>query len=103
MVSPEQINDLKSRVAKLTTSIDIEQRRIELENEQERTEEPNFWDNPDEARKQLKKVADIKAVIEEWERVSRAVEDLALIPDFVAEGVLTEAEAEEQIINGFLK
>ena len=98
MVSAEQINDLKGRCTKLETSIDIEQRRIELENEQERTEEPNFWDNPDEARKQLKKVADIKAVIEEWERVSRAVEDLALIPDFVAEGVLTEAEAEEQYI-----
>ena len=41
-------------------------------------------------------MADIRSVIEEWEQLSRAVEDLALIPDFVAEGVLSEAEAEEQ-------
>lgn len=96
MVSQEQINDLRERVAKLETAIDIEQRRIDLQNEQERTEEPTFWDNPEEARKQLKKVADIRAVIEEWEGMSRMVADLELLPDFVAEGVLSEVEAEEQ-------
>ena len=96
MVSTEQINDLKARVAKLSTSIDVEQRRIDLQNEQERTEEPSFWDNPDEARKQLKKVADIKAVIDDFEATQRMVSDLDLVPDFVAEGVLSEVEAEEQ-------
>ncbi|MBR5132791.1 MAG: peptide chain release factor 2 [Alistipes sp.] len=96
MVNIDQINELKGRVAKLEQSIDIEQRRIDLRNEQERTEEPNFWDNPDEARKQLKKVADIKAVIEDWEAALRMVDDLDLVTDFVAEGVITEAEAEAQ-------
>lgn len=96
MVNTDQINDLKARVAKLSVSIDIEQRRIDLQNEQERTEEPTFWDNPDEARKQLKKVADIKSVIEEWEAAVRMADDLDLVTDFVAEGVITEAEAEEQ-------
>ena len=96
MVNIDQINELKGRVAKLEQSIDIEQRRIDLSNEQERTEEPNFWDNPDEARKQLKKVADIKSIIEEWEAAVRMADDLDLVPDFVAEGVLSEAEAEAQ-------
>ena len=96
MVSTDQINDLKARVAKLSASIDVEQRRIDLQNEQERTEEPNFWDNPDEARKQLKKVADIKAAIDDYESGVRTVNDLELLPDFVTEGVLTEAEAEAQ-------
>ena len=96
MVLIEQINDLRARVDKLEMSIDIEQRRIDLRNEQERTEEPNFWDNPDEARKQLKGVADIKSTIDEWEAARRTVTDLELLPDFVAEGVLTEEEAEAQ-------
>ena len=98
MVSIDQINELKARVAKLSASIGVEQRRIDLQNEQERTEEPNFWDNPDEARKQLKKVADIKAVIEEWEAAVRMADDLDLVPDFVSEGVLSEAEADEQYL-----
>lgn len=85
-----------ARVVKLEQSINIEQRRIDLCNEQERTEEPTFWDNPDEARKQLKKVADIKSVIEEWESAQRVVGDLELVADFVAEGAMSEAEAEVQ-------
>ena len=96
MVSTEQINELKGRVAKLELSIDIEQRRIDLQNEQERTEEPNFWDDPDAARKQLKRVADIRAVIDGYEVAARTVADLDLVPDFVTEGVITEEEAEEQ-------
>lgn len=96
MVLLEQISALRARIEKLYTSIDVEQRRIDLQNEQERTEEPNFWDDPDQARKQLKKVADIKSVIEEWEGAQRMVTDLDLVPDFVAEGVITEVEAEEQ-------
>ena len=96
MVSTEQINELKARVAKLELSIDIEQRRIDLQNEQERTEEPNFWDDPDAARKQLKRVADIRAVIDGYEAAARTVADLDLVPDFVTEGVITEEEAAEQ-------
>lgn len=96
MVTQEQINDLEARAAKLAEAINIEQREIDLRNEQERTEEPNFWDNPDKARQQLKKVADIKAVLDDYAVMCRAVEDLALIPDFVAEGVISEEEAEAQ-------
>lgn len=96
MITLEQINDARQRVEKLAASIDIEQRCIDLQNEQERTREPNFWDDPEAARKQLKKVADIKTVIDDYEAVRRAVDDLLLVPDFVAEGVLSEEEAEQQ-------
>ena len=98
MVTQEQINGLKARAAKLGESIDVEQRQIELQNEQERTEESNFWDNPDEARKQLKKVADIKAVLDEYAAVCRMVDDVELIPDFVADGAIGEDEAEAQYL-----
>lgn len=96
MITQEQINDIRQRVERLAHSIDIEQRHIDLQNEQERTEEPNFWDDPEAARKQLKKVADIKALLDDYASLRRAADDLLLVADFVAEGVLTEAEAEEQ-------
>ena len=98
MVSAEQISELNERVDKLATSIDVEQREIDLRNEQEKTEVPNFWDNPDEARKQLKRVADIKALLDEYGVVRSAVADLSLIPDFVVEGVMDEQEAEAQYL-----
>ena len=75
---------------------DIEQRRIDLQNEEEKTQVPGFWDNPDKAREQLRRVAGIKSWIDEYDAVVKEVEDLQLMPDFVKEGVVTEQELDEQ-------
>ena len=61
-----------------------------------KTQEPDFWENPDKAREQLRKVAGIKAWVEDYDAVCKEVEDLQLMPDFVKEGVVTEAELDEQ-------
>ena len=74
----------------------IEQRRIDLQNEQERTEEPDFWNDAEAARRQLKKVADIKSWIDDFEAVRKGVEDLQLLPDFVAAGVMSEEEIDAE-------
>jgi hypothetical protein len=43
MVSDEQIKSLTERLATLARCLNIEQRRIDLANEEEKTQEPNFW------------------------------------------------------------
>ena len=72
--------------------MDIDQKRIDLRNEEEKTQEPNFWDNPDKAREQLRKVAGIKAWVEDYDAIRKDAEDLQLMPDFVKEGVVSEEE-----------
>ncbi len=74
--------------------LDIDSKRIELQNEEEKTQEPNFWDDADAARIQLQRVASIKSWIEEFDRVSKGAEDLSLMPDFVKEGLSSEEEFE---------
>ncbi len=92
MIQPDQIKSLVARREELARCLEIEQRRIDLKNEEEKTQEPDFWEHPDRAREQLKKVASIKAWVEEYDRVATAVEDLELMPDFVKEGVMSEQE-----------
>ena len=75
---------------------DIDQRRIDLQNEEEKTQVPGFWDDPDKAREQLRRVAGIKSWVEEYDAVVKEVEDLQLMPDFVKEGVVSEQELDEQ-------
>ncbi len=94
MISPEQIREMEERRAALERCLDIEQRRIDLRNEEERTQEPDFWDDPAKAREQLRKVASIKAWVEDYDAVRRNVEDLQLMPDFLKEGVVSEEEIE---------
>ncbi|MFI3317123.1 MAG: peptide chain release factor 2 [Rikenellaceae bacterium] len=92
MVSIEQIKDIEARCAELERCLDIEAKRIELQNEQERTQEPNFWNDADTARKQLQKVASIKGWIEDFDNTSKEAEDLTIMGEFVREGVATEQE-----------
>ncbi len=92
MVTAEQIKDISERLSELERCLAIEQKRIELTNEEERTQEPNFWDDADAARKQLQKVAGVKSWIESFDAVAKECEDLTLMPDFVREQLATEEE-----------
>lgn len=53
---------------------------------------PDFWEHPKEAQVQMKKIKDLKAWIEGYEDVERAVDDLEVAFDFVKEGDMDEAE-----------
>ena len=44
----------------------------------------------------MRRVAGIKAWVEEYDAVVKEVEDLRLMPEFVKEGVVTEQELDEQ-------
>ncbi len=95
MILAEQIRELTERTAQLERYLDIEQKRIDLRNEEEKTQDPDFWSDPDRARKQLQKVASIKSWVEEYDAIRKDVEDLELMPDFVKEGVMTEREMDD--------
>ncbi len=92
MVSTEQIKEIEERCTYLESCLKIDSRRIELENEEERTQEPNFWDDATAARVQLQKVASIKSWIEEFDTAAKEVEDLGLMGEFVREGVASDEE-----------
>ncbi|WP_295939206.1 peptide chain release factor 2 [uncultured Alistipes sp.] len=94
MILADQIKELEQRREALEACLYIDQKRIDLRNEEEKTQEPDFWENPDKAREQLRKVAAIKTWVEDYDAVAKDVEDLELMPDFVKEGVVSEQEME---------
>ena len=75
---------------------DIDQRRIDLQNEEEKTQVPGFWDDPDKAREQLGREAGIKGWVEEYDAVVKEDEELQLMHDLVKEGDVSEQELDEQ-------
>ncbi|MBQ1204477.1 MAG: peptide chain release factor 2 [Alistipes sp.] len=95
MIQPEQLKALETRREALERCLQIDQKRIDLRNEEEKTQEPDFWEQPDRAREQLRKVAAIKQWVEQYDRIAKEVEDLLLMPDFIREGVISEEEMEE--------
>ncbi len=61
-----------------------------------RTQAPGFWDDPNEAEKQMKKLKDLKAWVTDYEDVESRIEDLKVLFDFLKEGEASQEEIDEQ-------
>ena len=55
---------------------------------------PDFWDSPEKAQEQLRKVAGIKSWVESFDEVKKSVDEVELMPEFIEEGLASEEEAE---------
>ena len=49
MISNDHINKLLERLSELKTYLKIDKKKIEISNEEEKTANPDFWNNPKEA------------------------------------------------------
>jgi len=75
---------------------DIDNKKIELEEEELKTHDPSFWENPKEAEAQMKVIRGIKQWTEAFKEVDQAVEDLLVLFDFQQSGDATPEEVDEQ-------
>ncbi|NJK98552.1 MAG: PCRF domain-containing protein, partial [Bacteroidales bacterium] len=75
---------------------DIDRKLIQLEEEEEKTKDPKFWDDPKAAEKQLKQVASIKEWITAYNQVTSALDDLNVVLDFFKEGEAGEEDVDLQ-------
>ena len=56
MITADQLKELTDRVEKLRQYLNIEDKIMQLKEEEIRTQTPDFWDNPKAAEEQMKKV-----------------------------------------------
>ncbi len=94
MITIEQLKDLLEREEALKRYLDIDQKRIQIEEEEIRTQVPGFWDDPKTAEAQLKKVKNLKRWVEGYEIVHSAVEELQLAFDFFKDEIVSEQDVD---------
>ncbi|MCK5536380.1 MAG: PCRF domain-containing protein, partial [Bacteroidales bacterium] len=75
---------------------DIDAKLIELENELEKTQAPDFWSNSNAAEEQMRKINSIKKWTNAYADVKEAVDDLKVLFEFLESGDAEESEVEEQ-------
>ncbi|MDE6306643.1 MAG: peptide chain release factor 2 [Muribaculaceae bacterium] len=88
----EQLKTTFERKDALGRYLDIDSKKIEVEEEELRTHVPDFWEHPKEAQLQMKKIKDIRQWIDGFNDVSKAVEELSIAWDFHKEGLVEEDE-----------
>ena len=72
----------------------IDEKKMEYEEEELRTQAPDFWEDQKRAEAQMKKVKGIKRWIDDYTAVRNAADELQLAFDFYKEEMVTEEEVD---------
>ena len=94
MITAEQLKDVVARVDALHHYLNIDKKKIEFEEEQLRTQAPDFWEDADRAREQMKKVKGIEKWLKGYNNVRSQAEELQLAFDFYKDELVTEEEVD---------
>ncbi len=94
MITQEQLKDVLERADALHRYLNIEEKKIEYEEEELRTQAPDFWEDQKRAEEQMKKVKGIKKWLDGYQEVRTAADELQLAFDFYKEEMVTEEEVD---------
>ena len=92
MITQEQLKETIERKNALKKYLDIDSKKIQIEEEELRTHVPDFWEHPKEAQAQMKKIKDLQAWVNGYRDVEVATDELANAWDFFKEELVSEQE-----------
>ncbi|PUB31068.1 peptide chain release factor 2 (bRF-2) [Elizabethkingia sp. YR214] len=95
MINNEQTKDVLKRIDDLYKYLQIEKKRIEIVNEDEKTAAPEFWNDPKEAEVFLKQLRGKKRWVESYDEIRSTFEDLLVLQEFAKEDPESEKELDE--------
>ncbi|MBQ9217992.1 MAG: peptide chain release factor 2 [Muribaculaceae bacterium] len=92
MITQEQLKELQERASALSKYLDIDNKKIQVEEEELRTHVPDFWSDQKAAEAQMKKIKTLHFWIDSCTELEKAVEEVATGFDFVKEGLIEESD-----------
>ncbi|PQJ15096.1 peptide chain release factor 2 [Aureicoccus marinus] len=74
----------------------MDAKKIEIENEEEQSARPGFWEDPVRAQTHMKKLKSKQKWVKDYEEAERSVQDLEVMLEFFQEGEISEEEVQNQ-------
>ncbi len=94
MITADQLKDVVDRTNNLHHYLNIDEKQIEWEEEQIRTQAPDFWDDPKRAEEQMRKVKGLEKWLTGYKEVKQLADELQLAFDYYKEDLVTEEEVD---------
>lgn len=94
MITADQLKDVMDRADALHHYLNIDRKKVEFEEEQLRTQAPDFWEAPKYAQEQMKKVKGIQKWLDGYKTVRLYADELKLAFDFYKDEMVTEEEVD---------
>jgi peptide chain release factor 2 len=95
-MTTEQYKALQTRLSTIQSFLKIEEKRMQLKEEELKTQDPSFWDDPKKAEDKMKQIRGLKFWVETFDQTASSVADLDVMLEFVKEGMAEEAELDAQ-------
>lgn len=95
MINSDQLKDAQARIGELYKYLQIEKKKLEIINDEEKTVAPDFWDHPKEAEVFMKQLRSKKKWVDDYEEIFSRFEDIQVLIDFAKEDADSERELEE--------
>jgi peptide chain release factor 2 len=101
----EQNKELEQRIQTIYNYLKIAEKSDQLSEEELRTQDPSFWDDPKKAEAHMKIIRGLKYWVEGFKRIQSGYEDLQVLIEFEKEGGASAAEVQEQYhqLGGFVE
>lgn len=94
MITSDQLKDVMERADALHKYLNIDQKKVEFEEEQLRTQAPDFWEDTQRAQEQMKKVKGIEKWLKGYKEVCQYADELQLAFEFFKESMISEKEVD---------
>jgi peptide chain release factor 2 len=97
MITSEKIKQFGKRIETLGKYLNIEKRRLDLANEEERTGNPDFWNDSKAAEIVMRKIRETKYWIDGHELLISQLGEVELSVEFYKEGELDESDVDKAV------
>jgi peptide chain release factor 2 len=95
MVNQDQLKDISTRIHAISNYLKIPEKRLQLKEEELKTQDPSFWDDPKTAEAQMKSIRTLKFWIEAFDKLQSLYDDIEVLIEFVKEGAADEQEVDD--------
>ncbi|MBK8491920.1 MAG: peptide chain release factor 2 [Saprospirales bacterium] len=93
-MTTDQLKALKARLGLLRRYLDVGNRLIQIEEKEQQSLDPKFWEDPKKAEVILKELKSHKNWVQTYRAVEMLVDDAEVLLDFQKEGDVTEEEVD---------
>ena len=99
MVNQDQLKEILARIKAIESYLKIEEKRMQLQEEELKSQDPAFWDNPKTAEVQMKSIRSLKFWIASYDQLKATFDDIEVLIELVKEGAAEEEEVDEAFTN----
>ncbi|MFM1893219.1 MAG: hypothetical protein RIQ90_385 [Bacteroidota bacterium] len=95
-MTSEQNKELENRITKIYSYLKIDEKTERLKEEELKTQDPQFWDDPKKAESQMKIIRGLKFWVEGFNQLNASYDDLQVLLEFQKEGEASPQEIDSQ-------